>query len=305
MEKRDDFTADIKEVMKKRAAYICSNPSCKKMTIAPSLTDDMKVQYIGICAHITAAIKGGPRYDDTLTQEERTSIQNGIFLCSNCSIQIDKNKGIDFSISTLKQWKSDHEKWVLENLNKSTSSETPSLTITSTNQSGGIIANVVNVHGALTEKKDTINEHDKNIFQKADEILDEETLKCILGIILGDESIRAQDIDKIEELKHFYNKTSNQYINENIEDSKKQFLDALENFNEFLGTDFDMFPYNQRGENYRVCMNPKVNIDRGGAPTDENFQEHMRLKTLLRDKSNRLQDAYDILRRIIKLTLHI
>ena len=31
---------------------------------------------------------------------------------------IDKNNGIDFSVETLRQWKTDHEKWVRDNLNK-------------------------------------------------------------------------------------------------------------------------------------------------------------------------------------------
>ena len=41
-----------------------------------------------------------------------------VFLCSVCAEMIDKNNGIDFSVETLRQWKTDHEKWVRDNLNK-------------------------------------------------------------------------------------------------------------------------------------------------------------------------------------------
>ena len=69
-------------------------------------------------AHITAAAPKGPRYDENLTEEQRTSADNGIYLCSTCSIRIDKNQGIDYPVNLLREWKAEHEKWVNENLNK-------------------------------------------------------------------------------------------------------------------------------------------------------------------------------------------
>lgn len=116
---RDDFRKPIVEVLKMRAAYICSNPSCKKMTVAPSDTGDDKVVYMGRAAHICAASPDGPRYDATMTSEERGAITNAIFLCGNCADIIDDNGGLDYSVELLHQWKSEHEKWVRANLNKS------------------------------------------------------------------------------------------------------------------------------------------------------------------------------------------
>jgi hypothetical protein len=82
-----------------------------------------------------------------MTQEERSGINNAIFLCSNCSVLIDKNNGIDHPVELLNAWKLKHERWVKDNLNKRINNE-PSATIinvTSTNQSGGITAGVVNI----------------------------------------------------------------------------------------------------------------------------------------------------------------
>ena len=119
MKQRDDFDRKIIETLAKRASYICSNPNCRCLTLAPSETDELKFIYNGVASHITAASKGGPRFDENKTQQERSSIANGIFLCGNCSVAIDKNNGIDFSKDQLLKWKIEHESWIRENLNKS------------------------------------------------------------------------------------------------------------------------------------------------------------------------------------------
>lgn len=63
---------------------------CRKLTIGPKKGDDGAMMD-GIAAHITAAAQGGPRYCPILTAEERSSIDNGIWLCSKCSILIDRD----------------------------------------------------------------------------------------------------------------------------------------------------------------------------------------------------------------------
>ena len=116
---RDDFNRKILDVLSKRASFICSNPGCRSLTVCPSEKDPEKVIYIGKGAHITAASPKGPRYDPNLTPAQRSSIENGIFLCSNCADMIDKNMGSDFPVELLKRWKKEHESWVRDNLNKS------------------------------------------------------------------------------------------------------------------------------------------------------------------------------------------
>jgi hypothetical protein len=115
---RDNFAKPVVDALGKRAAFICSNPNCRKLTIAPSEASESKFVYIGKAAHICAAAKDGPRYHAVMTSEERSAIPNGIFLCSNCADLIDKNCGIDFPVEQLREWKIQHERWVSENLNK-------------------------------------------------------------------------------------------------------------------------------------------------------------------------------------------
>ena len=116
---RDNFSKKTIEAIAKRASFICSNPECRCLTLCPSDEDQKKYIYIGKVAHITGAAKGGPRYDSSLSKEQRGSIENGIFICSNCAEMVDKNEGIDFPEVTLREWKKDHEEWISQNLNKS------------------------------------------------------------------------------------------------------------------------------------------------------------------------------------------
>lgn len=87
---RHNFTAKTIDILAKRVGYLCSNPDCIKHTIGPHQQPD-KATSIGVAAHITAASPGGARYDDNISEIERKSIENGIWLCSNCSTLIDKD----------------------------------------------------------------------------------------------------------------------------------------------------------------------------------------------------------------------
>lgn len=120
--KRDEFDKKIIDTIAKRASYICSNPDCRSNTLGPSEKDPEKYIYTGKVSHIIAASENGPRNDHSFTSKQRSSIENGIFLCSNCADMIDKNMGSDFPVDLLKKWKDNHEIWVKENLNKSKNS---------------------------------------------------------------------------------------------------------------------------------------------------------------------------------------
>ncbi len=57
-----------------------------------------------MAAHITAASAGGPRYDPTLTPEERRSVTNGIWTCQNHGKEVDDDV-VRYSADTLRAWK--------------------------------------------------------------------------------------------------------------------------------------------------------------------------------------------------------
>ncbi|MGE0704665.1 MAG: HNH endonuclease, partial [Vicinamibacterales bacterium] len=89
---RDDFSKATIERLAKRAGYLCSNPHCRLPTIGAALSHEGVVN-IGLAAHITASAPGGPRYDASLTPEQRRHESNGLWLCQTDGKLVDSDEG--------------------------------------------------------------------------------------------------------------------------------------------------------------------------------------------------------------------
>jgi len=100
---RDDFSEEVKRALANRVGNDCSNPECHAKTSGPQL-DSTKALNIGVAAHITSASPGGPRFNLSLTNEQRCHADNGIWLCQNCAKLID-NDVSRFSETLLNAWK--------------------------------------------------------------------------------------------------------------------------------------------------------------------------------------------------------
>lgn len=88
----------------------CAHPTCQKKLIAED-----GVSIISKICHITAASAEGPRYDASMTDDERRGFDNLILLCDEHHVIIDnKANESTYSTSLLKEWKSNHEKKILE-----------------------------------------------------------------------------------------------------------------------------------------------------------------------------------------------
>jgi hypothetical protein len=111
---RDDFGGAMKEVLAKRVAHRCSNPTCRATTSGPH-SEPSRAVNVGVAAHIAAASPGGPRFDAGQTPEERRSIENAIWLCQRCAKLVDSDVAT-FSASTLKDWKVTAEAEILRTI---------------------------------------------------------------------------------------------------------------------------------------------------------------------------------------------
>lgn len=100
---RDDFSAGVKAMLANRVGFRCSKPDCRALTAGPSAERSDARTNVGVAAHITAASPGGPRYDATLTSEERRSLDNGIWLCQTHGKQVDDD--VSFTVDILRAWK--------------------------------------------------------------------------------------------------------------------------------------------------------------------------------------------------------
>lgn len=113
--RKADFSARTKDLLAGRAGYKCSHPDCRHTTIGASAEGNNKTSSIGEAAHICAASPGGKRYDATMTDEERSSIDNGIWLCKTHARLIDTDE-TTYTVDLLKEWKRIAEFESLQNL---------------------------------------------------------------------------------------------------------------------------------------------------------------------------------------------
>ena len=111
---RHNFPQNVVSKVAERAAYICSNPACHRVTIGPDKSTSHHSIKTGEAAHICAASSGGPRYDMSQSEAERKGINNAIWLCGACSDLIDKNGGKSYRPEHLRKWKRDHESLMKE-----------------------------------------------------------------------------------------------------------------------------------------------------------------------------------------------
>ena len=114
MRKRDNFPKQVIHTLAERANQRCSNPSCGRPTSGPHSISSKSI-IIGVAAHICAAAAGGKRYDPNMTPEQRSAIENGIWLCSDCAKLIDSDEQ-RYTVGLLKKWKTEHENLVSEEL---------------------------------------------------------------------------------------------------------------------------------------------------------------------------------------------
>lgn len=103
MGQRDDFAMDVKDLLAKRVGMRCSKPHCGQVTCGPQ-EDPNKALNVGVAAHIAAASEGGPRYDPSMTPEERSSPENGIWLCQTHAKLVD-NDPLHYPSELLHEWK--------------------------------------------------------------------------------------------------------------------------------------------------------------------------------------------------------
>lgn len=113
---RDEFAVDVTRVIAQRAGHRCS--FCRAQTAGPQI-DESKALNVGVAAHITAASPGGPRFDATLSVEDRRRPENGIWLCQTHAKLVD-NDPIRFTVETLRGWKSAAEQDALSQIGKPT-----------------------------------------------------------------------------------------------------------------------------------------------------------------------------------------
>jgi hypothetical protein len=101
---RDEFRAADRDAIAMAAGHRCSSPFCRRLTSRPRPGRRDAAFDFGRAAHITAAAPGGPRYDSAVSASQRSSAENGIWLCPTCADLVDRAPEW-FTVETLRSWK--------------------------------------------------------------------------------------------------------------------------------------------------------------------------------------------------------
>lgn len=139
---RDNFSTKTKEILAKRVAWQCSFPGCRRITVGAGHKDNTAVINLGEASHIYAASPQGPRYDESMSQDERKSIDNGIWLCKHHARIIDSDF-YNYSPETLKQWKKLAEKETFKSLENFDREVLPDIPTTFISLGKSIVLNAV------------------------------------------------------------------------------------------------------------------------------------------------------------------
>jgi hypothetical protein len=304
MKSRDNFSSEVINAIKLQSAYICSNPECRKLTVAPALSDKMKVQYFGKIAHINAAAVNGPKYNVRMTVSERKAIGNAIFLCSNCADMIDKNKGDDYPADLLHSWKETHKEWVLANLNKGPQNKTVS--VGSKFQSGGITAHIVNLTLSPIQA-DNDKQFDQKTFKRSMKVFDDDQIHRFCDALLSNGECRYNDMRRLEELLEFYRKPVNRYLNTKVEKLLEAFASKMPALASFVSIkNFDKWPYSQPSTNFTIQLRPELLRDTGYRKREEgDLEKWNNLFLELIKKVKAMKKNYEAFRKMVKSELHV
>ena len=158
---RDDFSKTTIDKLKKRVAMKCS--LCSAPTSGPGEGTDGE-NSIGVAAHICAAAANGPRYDPSMSTEERKSIENAIWMCGSCSRIID-NDVETYTTEELKKVKHEAEERAANELGKVPPTKEDAVKQLATaftgEQSKFLPAAISNIHAASSKSLEQLDERFK------------------------------------------------------------------------------------------------------------------------------------------------
>lgn len=304
MKTRINFSAKTIRLAKLRAAFICSRPTCRRLTVSPSLHDEQLVHYTGKVAHISAASAGGPRYDPNFSETERKAIENAIFLCSHCAELIDKNNGKDFPVAILSSWKVEHASWVSAQLNKS-EHEILSHQAISLNQSGGITASTVNIR-KLAPVTDANKVHDIILFKKAEKALSGMNVYKLHRNLHSEGMCKLNAPRRLNDAAKFFAQSGHVFLIPEIEHTKLVYTATIETLEEFISQYFFTWPRDQKNDNMTIQLLPEML--RSNQQSKEGLDKYSKWRALFAEliiKVDAFNESYYRYRMSVKQHLYV
>jgi hypothetical protein len=148
-------------------------------------------------------------------------------------------------------------------------------------------------------------EHDSRVFGAGDAVLSEQALRDMLSRVESDHSYYSEWGHVFDDLFHFLILEQNRFLDQAIAECAEKLASGLHSLLSFLAIQFFVFPRDQQKRNVRYCMHPKLNCDREGSGTADEWKKYSDLAHELDDRIATVRAAYRTYRRAVKEKLFV
>lgn len=146
--------------------------------------------------------------------------------------------------------------------------------------------------------------HDKRLFRQVDALLPEPWLRSFLTHVTSDHSYQLSEGRHLDTFCRFARETGNQFLCRTLVERTSSLVEELAKLNFFLAQTFFVFPESQHTDDWRLCMHPEMNIERG-RPTKAESAQYTKYQKQLNKLVRAVLEAYESYRTSIKNELHL
>ncbi len=155
-------------------------------------------------------------------------------------------------------------------------------------------------------KADAIRGHDERLFREANDLMSEGNLLELVDQLQSDDSYFMSQAHRLDKFRSFFSETGNQFIDPDVSGKLQALLESLDSLLLFLATHFFVFPESQDyPEDLRLCMYPRLNVDRDGDGTRESMQRYGNFQAQLDIAAKAVRNAYKEYRLVVKHYLYL
>ncbi|WP_143594091.1 hypothetical protein [Synechococcus sp. BO 8801] len=147
--------------------------------------------------------------------------------------------------------------------------------------------------------------HDLEIFREARRILNDQQIEDFVTVLQCDHAYCMDMYSQVNDFARFLAQTSNRLLTPSIATASEKYLVAWREARSFLVDNFFVHPNNQTEPPLRLCMDPRLNMDREGDGSTEQNEEYDHLTSELQRISDQLIVEYRTLRNEFKNVLVI
>ncbi len=156
----------------------------------------------------------------------------------------------------------------------------------------------------MFEKKQHL-ENDRQLFLKADSLVDEATFEAFILLLKEERSFVSSVRSRVLEFASFLNQEQPNFAVRKLQEKIGQLLTALQELKAFTASHFLIFPRNQTGPDIRHCLYPDYFILEINQGTIEDHEFHLKAEKNLHHFADQAEKAYRSFRKAVRSKLKV